>query len=136
MPLCAGAASAIAIGHASTTRAYISTHMHSVLHVASGNTLIDKSNGNNSYAAHHVPVPERFALIFALFFAHTRVVTQMYRILFPQAPLVQTKRHSQFQMDNYPQVNTTLIHILYMLTYYLNICIVPLHTYIVCPYAH
>eukprot|EP00953_Heterococcus_sp_UTEX-ZZ885_P021721 12104-Heterococcus_DN1.PRE.7 len=36
-----------------------------------------------------------------------KVDNKMYRILFPQAPLVQTKRHSQFQMDNYPQSGTS-----------------------------
>jgi hypothetical protein len=33
---------------------------------------------------------------------------QMYRILFPQAPIVQTRRHRAYQMDNYPQVTLLL----------------------------
>ncbi|KAG5182121.1 DNA-directed RNA polymerase I complex subunit Rpa2 p [Tribonema minus] len=37
---------------------------------------------------------------------------KMYRILFPQAPLVMTRRHREFQMDNYPQGTNAVVAVI------------------------
>ncbi|CAM9761273.1 unnamed protein product, partial [Phaeothamnion confervicola] len=41
-----------------------------------------------------------------------RTDNKMYRLLFPQAPIVQTRRQAEFQMDNYPQGTNAVVAVI------------------------